>query len=175
MSILVFTVIAIVATVNSAEQPAPIPPTDGEEVAPPVSEPEQEQGQAGSDTPAPPLSDDTLTDTEPKEEPIVYGIPCSGYVQKEYSSDTLVFSQTMNDHRVHLGVDIAGKVGDPVKSFGKGRVERVYSDPFMGRSIVIDHGNGIKSVYMNLADEVADGIKEGVAIPFLSFIEPIFA
>jgi murein DD-endopeptidase MepM/ murein hydrolase activator NlpD len=160
-AILIFTVIAIIATVNSTEEVTPPPVTDGDGVTPePSPSPAPDQGQ----TPTPPPAEDTPSDALPDEPEAVYGVPCEGYVQKDYARDTLVFSQTMNDHRVHLGVDIAGKIGDPVKSFGKGTVERVYSDPFMGKSVVIDHGNGLKSVYMNLSDTLAEGIAVGSTV-----------
>lgn len=161
ITILVFTVIAIIATVNAEDEPTVPPVSEGVEQAPEPEGGDAATGTEPSETPEPPA--DQPSDT-PTVEPVVYGVPCDGAVQKEYSSDVLVFSQTMNDHRVHLGIDIAGKVGDPVKSFGKGTVEKIYTDVFMGRTVVIDHGMGLKSVYMNLAETVADGIAVGATV-----------
>ena len=157
VSILVFTVIAIIATVNSSEDE---PLTDGTAPAPEVflenSEPSEESGAAPEPSPAPEQTESVIPEQKP-----VYAAPVDGGVQKDYASDVLVFSQTMNDHRVHLGIDISGKIGDPVKAFGVGTVERIFSDPFMGKTVVIDHGNGLKSMYMNLADTIPDGIAVG--------------
>jgi murein DD-endopeptidase MepM/ murein hydrolase activator NlpD len=105
---------------------------------------------------------DDPANTEPQTP--TYTAPCDGHIQKDFSEDTLVFSQTMNDHRIHLGIDVAGKLGDPVKAFGKGVIEKIYTDKFMGKTVIISHEGGMKSVYMNLADELPDGIKEGVSV-----------
>ena len=124
--IIAFTVIAIVTAVNSQEEvPATPPEVSGDENTPPENSGDTETGGKVEDTENP--------EEKPEEKPEapVYKAPCDGYVQKEFSDDTLVFSQTMNDHRTHLGIDIAGKLGDPVKAFCKGTVEKIYSDPFM--------------------------------------------
>ena len=167
--IVTFTVIAIVAAVNEKDEPTPLPdqnevgqdqPENGQDV-PSGAEPDDApsvDGGGNNDNNNTPSGGDVLL------EPEVYYAPCEGYIQKDYSEDVLVFSQTMNDHRIHLGVDISGKVGDPVKAFGSGTVERIYSDSFMGKTVVIDHGNGLKSYYMNLAAEIPDGITEGAKI-----------
>ena len=169
-AILTFTVIAIVSTVNKRnddiQQPDQLPgennqeeeknddKTDGENNGENNGD-NNEAGTGGENT-------DDEVNTEPEE--TVYVVPCEGYVNKDYSEDMLVFSQTMNDHRIHLGIDISGNVGDKVMAFSKGVVEKIYSDAFMGKTIVISHGNGLKSYYMNLADTIPDGIKEGVTV-----------
>ncbi len=159
--IIVFTVIAIVAAVNSQEEAPVAPPVSGEGEGTPPEENGGDAETGGEANPAP----DTETDTVPEPEMPVYLTPCEGYIQKDFSNDTLVFSQTMNDHRAHLGIDIAGKLGDPVKAFCKGTVEKIYTDHFMGKTVVIAHENGLKSYYMNLANEIPEGITEG------SFVE----
>ncbi len=93
-----------------------------------------------------------------------YHAPASGTLQKGYSEDVLVFSATMNDHRIHLGLDISGKVGDPVYAFTNGTVEKVFTDPFMGKTVIIDHGDGLKSHYMNLSDQLPEGITAGAGV-----------
>jgi murein DD-endopeptidase MepM/ murein hydrolase activator NlpD len=158
--IVAFTVIAIVAAVNARPEEPELPPvSDGENQTPNEEKPE---GEGNGDT----QTGGEIEDEPPVSEPEapVYAVPSDGYIQKDFSADTLVFSQTMNDHRTHLGIDIAGKMGDPVKAFYKGTVEKVYNDPFMGKTVIIAHENGMKSVYMNLANELAEGITEGVAV-----------
>lgn len=161
IAILVFTVIAIITTVNSNEEEVLPPVTEGEGAVPGGETEGEGDAATGGEITEPTQPEDTETVTP---EPVVYGAPCSGGVQKEFCSDTLVFSQTMNDHRVHLGIDISGSIGDPVKAFGKGTVEKIYHDTFMGKTVVIDHGNGLKSVYMNLAEALPQGIAVGVAV-----------
>ena len=76
--------------------------------------------------------------------------PCSGKVISPCSVDELVFCETMQDWRTHNGLDIAGNIGDQVKASEAGVISQVYSDELLGTVVVIDHENGISSLYANL-------------------------
>ena len=77
------------------------------------------------------------TDDEP---PLRMEFPCGEEVIKEYSEkDSL-----------HPGIDYAAPQGSDVKAAWNGTVTRVYKDKIWGYSVVIDHGNGLCSVYKNL-------------------------
>lgn len=93
--------------------------------------------------------------------PPTYTMPVGGSVTKAFSHDILVYSTTMNDYRVHNGVDISAGVGTPVKAFTDGTVESVYEDPLLGYTLVLDHGNETKSYYSNLTSEFPEGIEVG--------------
>jgi len=90
--------------------------------------------------------------------------PVIGAVGKPFEMDIPVYSMTMNDYRVHTGVDIAASVGSEVVAASSGIVCRVWSDPLMGRSVTIDHGDGIYTTYKNLADTLAAGIEAGAGV-----------
>lgn len=90
--------------------------------------------------------------------------PASGIVTKHHSADTPVFSQTMNDYRVHLGIDIEAEAGDPVLAAADGVVSETWTDPMMGRCVSVAHSGGAVSVYKNLAYDLADGIAPGVKV-----------
>lgn len=77
-------------------------------------------------------------------------MPCSGSIISPCSVDELVFCETMQDWRTHNGLDIAGKVGDQVKASEAGVVSQVYSDELLGTVVVLDHENGISTLYANL-------------------------
>ena len=77
--------------------------------------------------------------------------PVSGDVVGAFSIDELVYNKTMADWRVHPGLDIASTIGTKVFAAAKGTVETVYEDDLYGTTVIIDHGNGLKSVYSNLA------------------------
>ena len=163
---LTVTVIAIVSTVNQRKEPLPEEgennlPTDGEpsegENGSQQTPPENENPTEGEGNAQPP-------EEEKKPDAQVFVLPANGYVMREYTEDALVFSPTMNDYRVHLGVDIAGKVGDPVYAFCEGTVKEISNHPFMGKTIVISHANGIESRYMNLANEIPENIKVGETV-----------
>lgn len=91
-------------------------------------------------------------------------LPVHGYITKGHDDDLLVYSLTMNDYRIHQGIDIGSSVGAPVFASSSGTIESIYDDPFMGTTIVIDHGNGVKSHYKNLSVDLPQGIEEGVYV-----------
>lgn len=80
--------------------------------------------------------------------------PVSGNTMKEYSMDKVIYSKTLDMWKVHDGIDIYASLDEEVKAAEKGVVERVYEDAFYGISIIIDHKNGIKTVYRNLDSNV---------------------
>ncbi len=80
--------------------------------------------------------------------------PVNGNTLKEYSMDKVVYSKTLDMWKVHDGIDICANDDEEVKASEKGIVERVYEDSFYGTSVIIDHQNGIKTVYRNLGKEV---------------------
>lgn len=88
----------------------------------------------------------------------------NGYLLKGYDIDMPVFSVTMNDYRVHAGIDILADAGSPVMAIAEGTVENIYNDPMMGNCISISHPNGLTSYYMGLSDEVCEGIVEGAPV-----------
>ena len=156
VTVLTLTVIAIVATIN--QKPEELPPEDMDGQTPPVETPPDQSEPTITEPTTPP--EETPEESSKPTSP-VYVLPTEGYVQKDYLDSTLVFSGTMNDYRVHLGVDLAGNIGDPVYNFAEGTVESISDDPFMGKTIVIKHQNGITSKYMNLANELPEGISVG--------------
>ncbi|HHU89943.1 MAG TPA: M23 family metallopeptidase [Clostridiaceae bacterium] len=91
--------------------------------------------------------------------------PVTGKIQTEYSMDKLIFSPTFNEWRTHSGVDIAAPRGEVVRAIGDGTILEIKNDPRYGFTIVIDHNNGYKSVYSNLANDqtmqVGKEVKQG--------------
>lgn len=79
--------------------------------------------------------------------------PVSGKIQTEYSMDKLIYSPTFNEWRTHSGVDISAPRGEVVQAIGNGTILEIKNDPRYGFTIVIDHKNGYKSVYSNLASD----------------------
>lgn len=159
ITVLTLTVIGIVSTVSKRNEiPVDTVPEDTE--APPSNEaPKDEAPPAPEQNPEDTPSDTPLT---PEPEKPVYVSPCEGgFIQKGYDEAAPVFSATMNEYRLHLGVDISGKVGDAVRVFSDGTVEKIHKDYFWGQTVVVDHGNGLKSYYMNLSETLAEGIEVG--------------
>ena len=91
-------------------------------------------------------------------------MPVNGSVSKGFTEDIAVYSLTMNDYRVHSGIDIDVPVGTNVCACAAGTVERVWDDPFSGTSILIDHGGNMKSLYANLSPELPRGVEAGMTV-----------
>ena len=94
----------------------------------------------------------------------MYYFPVEGEVVKSYSMDTLVYSETMGDYRVHKGIDIAAEAGAEVIAFTDGVVSAVSDDYFNGMTVVITHDQGVVSYYMNLDPTLAEGIEVGTEV-----------
>lgn len=95
-----------------------------------------------------------------KPEKLSFVSPVVGEVTKHHSMETPVFSNTLNEWRVHTGIDIATNEGAEVFCAADGVVSKVYSDPFLGKSVEVTHEGGITSIYSNLSSsDIA--VKEG--------------
>ena len=88
----------------------------------------------------------------------------AGNIIKEWSADIPVFSNTMEDYRLHLGVDISAAAGTTVYAVADGTVDSVEFHPMMGQTVVISHANGYKSVYQNMQTAVPSEIQAGVTV-----------
>lgn len=78
--------------------------------------------------------------------------PLEGDVVTAFSVDELLYSPTMDDWRIHDGVDIAAQEGDSVVSASAGTVLSVTDDALLGTTVVIDHGNGVEATYASLQE-----------------------
>jgi len=154
--------------VTVPEEPAMIPPAaESGAVNNPLPEPEKEiapETERAEPTFEVALPVENLDDVVTEEIIAEFVVPVQGYIVKGHHDDMLVYSLTMNDYRVHTGIDIGATIGAPVSACSSGTIESIYDDPFMGRTIVIDHGNGLKSHYMNLSTELPPGIEENAEI-----------
>lgn len=121
-----------------------------------------------SDTTMPPETDTPTTNppsdtgNAPVENQIPSLIlPVGGVLSQKHDPTLQVFSNTMNDYRVHIGVDIGTEANAPVYAAADGTVSKVWEDPLMGHCIAISHSGDCMTVYKNLAKELAEGIAEG--------------
>ena len=139
------------AAVNGPAQVVVTPaPTPSVAATPPVvsSAPKPTPATTPTSTPAPATPTPAVT---PKPATAVFTWPVKGEVLREFSLEVLAYDETMRDWRTHSGIDIAASVGTQVMAASDGTVEKVYQDDLMGTTVVIDHGNGLKSSYFNLA------------------------
>ncbi len=96
-----------------------------------------------------------------------YRMPLSGKIQKEFSTDELLWDETMQDWRTHSGVDIEADYGAEVDTSAPGIVVDVSESEKYGVSVKIQHQDGIITIYKNLDKAVVkkdDNLDEGQMI-----------
>ena len=117
-----------------------------------------------------PPVEENPSDENPSEKPAkkpekkTFLSPVSGNVAKGHSLTVPVFSTTLEEWRVHSGIDISCNDGAEVFAAFDGTVSDVYTDPLLGCTVVIDHGSDVKSIYSNLEnDDTLAKVGENVA------------
>ena len=138
-------IVGIVSVASRKEETPPI-----EDTKPPVTD-------------VTPPSTDKEEDKTPEPEkpkPTSFVSPLVGVVAKEHSLEMPVFSATLNEWRVHTGIDIAAEEGAEVFAAAGGEVTKIYYDNYYGKAVEITHPDGIVSVYANLDSETIN-VKEG--------------
>lgn len=105
------------------------------------------------------------TTTTTVSAPELYVLPLTNTVQKPFSVEAPVYSETMQDWRIHTGVDFAGETGQTVKAVARGEVTELTEDPLWGWIITIDHGVGVVSKYYGVTPSVCVGDKTDVSSP----------
>lgn len=76
-----------------------------------------------------------------------------GVITKGYSGSELIYSATLDQYVLHLGVDIEAAPDTPVKAVKGGTVTKVYNDDKLGITVEISHGSGLVSRYSNLSTD----------------------
>ncbi len=109
------------------------------------------------DIPLPETTETTEPPTiaETTEPPKRFTYPLGTFIVKDYSRGNLVYSATMEDWRVHNGIDFGDNRGQSVLAMGDGVVQTVESDPLWGVTVTIDHGSGITARYCGLEKDTA--------------------
>ena len=79
--------------------------------------------------------------------------PVEGSLARAYSADPVYWDST-GSYRSNLGYDIKADLGRPVFAAMDGKVEEVNSATQDGVEVVINHQNGLKTVYSNLDPKV---------------------
>lgn len=164
LAIAVITITAVAIANNNAKKntvtPAPNRDTVTEQpqtTEPPVSNNKQETEKEPSPTPSKPTT--SVDDKLPS-----FSLPVNGALTKSHDPDMQVFSNTMNDYRVHLGVDIVTEEAAPVYAAADGKIDKIWEDVLMGYCIAIKHSGSCYTIYKNLAATLPEGIAEGVSV-----------
>ena len=156
----VIAVLCITAVVIGIVSAASKKPDDPQQNEPTVNQP---TGDSGNQTPD--EKPDETPDETPKDDPkkLSFILPVRGEITKGHSLEVPVFSDTLQEWRVHTGVDIAAEEGSEVCASEEGVVTKVYADPFLGRTVEVTHEGGIVTVYSNL-ESGSIQVKEGDSV-----------
>lgn len=151
--LLSISVVLIITAVNNRANKAPIDTS----TPPPVTDTPEPEGTT------PPQTGETDKPTSNNTIP-EFALPVGGVLSKKHSVDTQVFSPTLNEYRVHLGIDIATEEAAPVCAMAAGTVAQIWEDPMMGWSVALSHTGDAVTVYKNLSKQFADGITVGAEV-----------
>lgn len=94
----------------------------------------------------------------------VFVMPCSGIITRGYDDTIPVWSQTMDDYRIHTAIDISAVYGYEAKACADGVITAVSDDPYYGVTVVIDHGDGLISRCSGLSQTTLEYVKSGRAV-----------
>lgn len=113
--------------------------------------------QSTNQTPSEPVAQEVIP--EPKKVELHFIVPVEGEISKDFSDSSLVYSETLQEWTVHLGIDISAEKGSAVIASEAGKVESIKNDPRYGTTVSIVHENGYKTIYSNLLS--AEFVSEG--------------
>lgn len=139
-------IITLTAVANRSKKPV--------ETQPPESNP----------TETSPSDTNNEPDTDVMDKLPDFVLPVSGKLSKSHDAEMQVFSNTMQDYRVHLGLDICAEEGAQVCAVADGTVVEVWEDDLMGQCVAVSHSGDAISVYKNLSLTVPEGIAAGVEV-----------
>ena len=118
-----------------------------------------------------PTPDEPETDEPAPENPEISfdkqslsALVSGGSIFKYHDPNTQVYSNTMGDYRVHLGIDVATDMNAEVYALYDGTVSKIWEDSMMGHCLAIDHGNGLISIYKNLSGSYPAGVEVGATV-----------
>lgn len=79
-----------------------------------------------------------------------FSLPLGTSIIKDYSDGEMVKFKTMDDWRVHNGIDFKGEKDMSVRSITDGIVLSVDNDAMWGTVVTVDHGKGMVAKYCGL-------------------------
>ena len=109
----------------------------------------------------------TTENVEEKAE-VTFTTPVKGQILREFATDSLVYSNTLEEWITHNGIDIKADKTSVVSAAAPGKVYAIKNDPRYGLTVIIDHDNGYRTIYSNLltSEFVVEGeeVEQGQSI-----------
>ena len=91
-------------------------------------------------------SDDKETETVK----LNFEMPVEGEIVRDFATDSLIYSETLQEWTTYTGIDIKADKTTVVKSAEAGTVKSIKNDPRYGLTIIVEHDGGFQTVYANL-------------------------
>lgn len=162
--IIIATVIAVILATNSAPiDQGKVPPID--ESTPTIESTPNNQPESDDKQPVQKPDDNQQNNqtNTPVDTKIVFGMPLGDTtILKDYTSSTVVYNQTLGVYTGHMGIDFGAEKGAEVMAVYGGKIESVTTSYLQGTTVVIDHGNGLKSIYNSL--DALESLQEGQTV-----------
>ena len=99
---------------------------------------------------------------EEKPTAIIFDMPVSGEIIKDYVGASVVYNQTLGLYTGHKAIDFAAEEGATVSCVYDGVIESIEVSKINGTSVTVDHGNGLKTVYNSI--EANEDLIEGMTV-----------
>ena len=80
--------------------------------------------------------------------------PVLGDIVMNYSVNRLIFDRTLEQYRTNSNICIGAQFGAAVNAAADGMVKDISTTREGGRTVVVDHGNGWRTTYSQLQDNV---------------------
>ena len=162
---LALVIIVVCAVIANQEEPVPTPVIkDTEEITETESETDadletEEPVETETPTKKPSGNSSNVSSGLPS-----FALPVIGTLTNKHDPELQVFSPTMQDYRVHLGIDIQTDENAPVYAAADGTVSKIWVDTLMGYCMAIKHSGNCVTIYKNLSANLPQGIAEGVSV-----------
>ena len=114
------------------------------------------------DTPADPGKTDDKDNTADTATAVPeMALPVLGVISKGYDSTVQVYSTTMGDYRIHLGLDMLTEEAAPVLAAADGVISQIWEDPMMGVCVAVSHSGDAYTIYKNLSATLPESVTIG--------------
>ncbi|MBQ3235042.1 MAG: M23 family metallopeptidase [Clostridia bacterium] len=120
-----------------------------------------DDGGNGNQTPG--GSGDGNEEEDNKPTAIIFDMPvANGEIIKDYVGASVIYNQTLGLYTGHKAIDFSAPEGTTVSCVYDGVIESISVSKIEGTSVIVDHGDGLKTVYNSI--EAGEELVEGMTV-----------